>query len=80
MSGQGGRYKAKQMREIRAEAADAARFRPSILSRLIGQVATVKATGETGTIVEMNPQAGTVTLEINGNRKDYRGIELNLPL
>jgi len=52
--------------------------RGSALSRLIGTEATVNATSERGIIKAMNRATGEITLEIAGQERVYRGVELTL--
>jgi hypothetical protein len=75
-----GKYFKKQQRIIQQEQQEAARFRPSILTRLIGQPATVRATQQHGVIRAFHPETGMIDLEIDGNVETFRGVDLELPL
>lgn len=80
--GDGGNYRAKQDRLDRARHEENARLnqavRGSLLTRLIGTPARVNATGERGVVRAMHHATGEVTLEIAGEERTYRGVELTL--
>jgi hypothetical protein len=77
-----GRYRAKQDRLDRARQEENARLnqaaRGSLLTRLVGTPARVNATGERGVVRAMNRVTGEVTLDVAGEERTYRGVELTL--